>query len=166
MEPYIISRRIFSEQVFLKEKWRSKCSNQWDRHNESIDPADYVISLISSVIILLIFPILLYWDGEKASSRISKKQIQDDRIGGRKCPLKYPRPSCLRFSSYPRSLQRLSFAVYLSWRAVINIRLRIQTGCHKFCRRSHRSARSDNNISYSSVYRAYWWLFVYLFLYL
>jgi cbb3-type cytochrome oxidase maturation protein len=27
----------------------------------SIDPADYTIIMISSVIILLIFPILLYW---------------------------------------------------------------------------------------------------------
>jgi len=31
----------------------------------SIDPADYVIILISSVIILLIFPILLYWGWRK-----------------------------------------------------------------------------------------------------
>ena len=31
----------------------------------SIDPGDYTIILISSVIILLIFPILLYWGWKK-----------------------------------------------------------------------------------------------------
>ena len=31
----------------------------------TIDPADYAIILISSVIILLIFPILLYWGWKK-----------------------------------------------------------------------------------------------------
>ena len=35
----------------------------------SIDPADYTIILISSVIILLIFPILLYWGWKKGQFR-------------------------------------------------------------------------------------------------
>jgi cbb3-type cytochrome oxidase maturation protein len=35
----------------------------------SIDPADYGIILISSVIILLIFPVLLYWGWKKGQFR-------------------------------------------------------------------------------------------------
>jgi len=34
-----------------------------------IDPTDYAIILISSVIILLIFPILLYWGWKKGQFR-------------------------------------------------------------------------------------------------
>lgn len=35
----------------------------------SIDPVDYTIILISSVIILLVFPILLYWGWKKGQFR-------------------------------------------------------------------------------------------------
>jgi len=53
----------------------------------SIDPADYVIILISSVIILLIFPILLYWgwrkgqfkDIEEAKYRMIKLEEENAR---------------------------------------------------------------------------------------
>ena len=39
----------------------------------SIDPADYVIILIASIIILLVFPALLYWGWKKGQF----KDIED-----------------------------------------------------------------------------------------
>jgi cbb3-type cytochrome oxidase maturation protein len=64
---YIISRKISLIQVFLIINGGLKMlpGNVMTDTIMSIDPADYTIILISSVIILLIFPILLYWGWKK-----------------------------------------------------------------------------------------------------
>jgi cbb3-type cytochrome oxidase maturation protein len=66
-KPYIISRRISQSQVFLMKNGGLKMlpGNVMTDTMMSIDPVDYGIILISSVIILLIFPVLLYWGWKK-----------------------------------------------------------------------------------------------------
>ncbi|MCX9085603.1 MAG: cbb3-type cytochrome oxidase assembly protein CcoS [Candidatus Methanoperedens sp.] len=53
----------------MKNGGLNMLSNVMTDKMTSIDPVDYTIILISSVIILLVFPILLYWGWKKGQFR-------------------------------------------------------------------------------------------------
>ncbi|PWB53663.1 MAG: hypothetical protein C3F06_05985 [Candidatus Methanoperedenaceae archaeon] len=70
-KPYIISRRIFQNLAFSKQNGGLEMLADHLMTGEamSINTADNSIILIASVIILLIFPAILYWGWRKGQFR-------------------------------------------------------------------------------------------------